>query len=249
MQKCKEQAAKRGEAAARSRWHEIIIYPDDQDTQAVKARAAENWQAWVGILHDMDVIPETGELKKAHYHLLLRSDNARTVTAVARLLRLPTNRVESKENGEAAMAYLTHATDKAITEGKHQYPAEALEGPLATQAAEAASKARGGASEGAQVTAILNFIEETPPTEKLSMAALARWAAASGHWASFRRAAIIFKTVMEEHNAAAEAARERQPERVPAVGHDPLRFARLKSGEDKEPPVSVDMSALLGVRP
>lgn len=249
MQKCKEQADKRGEAAGRSRWHEVILYPEDQDTEAVKARAAANWTEWVGILHDLDVNQDTGEIKRPHYHLLLRSENARSVSAVARALRLPANRVEAKANGEAAMAYLTHATDKAAMEGKHRYPADALEGPLAAQAAEAAAKASGGASETAQVTAILRYIEECPPGEKLSMAGLARWAAMSGHWASFRRAAIIFKTIMEEHNQAADAMREREARKPEPSAYDPLRFSRLRSGEDREPEAAVDMALLRGVMP
>ncbi len=248
MQKCKEKEGKREAAPERSRWHEVIIYPEEQDAEAVKARAADSWGQWVGILHDMDVDTSTGELKKEHYHLLLHSDNARTVSAVAKCLRLPENRVEVKSNGDAAMAYLTHSTERATKEGKHRYSAEALEGPLASEAAEAARRALGRADEGAQVMEILRFIEETPPTEKISMADLARWAAASGHWASFRRAAIIFKTVMEEHNQAAEAARDRQTEGADLLRTDPLRFARLRAGEEMEPPVSVDMALLEAVR-
>lgn len=246
MQKCKEQTEKR-EEAARSRWHEVIVYPEDGDAGAVLARAAEAWPEWVGILHDLDVNQETGELKKAHYHLLLHSGNARSVSAVAKLLRIPANLVEAKANGEAAMAYLLHATDKATMEGKHPYPVEALEGPLSSAAAEAARKARGGASEGAQVVTILNFIEETPRTERISMAALARWAATSGNWASFRRAAVIFKTVVEEHNAAADAMREKRSEQ-PDIKHDPLRFARLRAGVEQVPPATVDMTLLEGVK-
>lgn len=248
MQKCKEKTEKREDTAGRSRWHEVIIYPDDLDAEAVKARAAEAWGQWVGILHDLDVDASTGEVKKAHYHLLLHSDNARTISAVAKSLRLPENRVEVKSNGEAAMAYLTHSTEKATKEGKHRYSVEALEGPMSSEAAEAARRALGRSDEGAQVVEILSFIEETPPTEKISMAALARWAAASGHWASFRRAAIIFKTVMEEHNQAAEAARERKTEGADLLRTDPLRFARLRAGEDMAPPASVDMSLLEAVR-
>lgn len=247
VQKCNNQASKGGEAAGRSRWHEVIIYPDEQDAEAIKARAKENWREWVGILHDLDVDQSTGEVKKAHYHLLLHSDNARTISAVARALKLPANRVESKANGEGAQAYLLHATERAVMEGKHRYPAEALEGPLAAQAAEAASRAQGGASESTQVVAILDFIEAYPPARKIGMAELARWAAASGYWASFRRAAIIFKGVIEEHNQAAEAAARRRKEDAEPLQVDPLRFARLRAGEIKEPRATVDMSLLEAV--
>lgn len=246
MQKCKTETETKGKAAARSRWHEVILYPDDLDTENIKARASAGWEEWAGILHDLDVDKSTGELIKPHYHLLLHSSNGRALSAVAKALRVPESKVEIVSNGEAALAYLTHSTDAARKEGKHLYPAAGLEGPLAPQAAAAAARAAGTASEGSQVVAILEHIAAIPETERITMAELARWAAASGLWASFRRAAIIFKTVMEEHNetaAAAAAARAR----AAAVKNDPGRFTRLRAGEEEAPAASVDMDALKAV--
>ena len=250
VQKCKTEQEARTERAQRSRWHQIIVYPEDQDAENVKSRAAAMWEEWVGILHDKDVDPETGEIKKAHYHLLLHSKNARAPSAVAKALRIPENMVEVMNDGQAALAYLTHSTEGARRAGKWKYPATDLQGPLAEAAAEAAEKATSNASEGAQVLAIIQHIRETPETEALSMSELAAWAAASGLWASFRRAAVIFKTIMEEHNLAAAAERQR---RAATVGNsarctvDPLRFAKLKAGEIAAPEAAVDMAALEGM--
>lgn len=239
MQKCKKVAEKgSGEAPrkqqkdgpARPYWHEVILYPEDADTPEIMARAADRWESWVSILHDQDVNPETGEVKKPHIHLLLKSRSGRTPAAVAKDLRIPAERVEGKENGQGALAYLTHSTDKARLEGKHPYPLDALRGPLAPAAAEAAEKARGGAAEGVQVVSILDYIESVDPGERIRMADLARWAAASGQWASFRRAAIIFKTVMDEHNAEADARRHAAEEAAKDPCQiDPFAFQRLKA--------------------
>ncbi len=246
MQKCRTEAEGKKEAPGRSRWHEVILYPEDGDAANVQALAAAAWPEWVSILHDLDTNPETGELKSPHIHLLLHSANAKSISAVAKALRVPAHMVEAVSNGEAALAYLTHSTDRARLEGKHQYPKEALRGPLAQQAAEAAERALGTASEGAQVVAILDHISSTPARDVLSMAELARWAAASGLWASFRRAAIIFKTVMEEHNAIAYSLRV-DAEAAARPETDPLRFSRLRAGEIVEPAAKVDMQALEAV--
>lgn len=184
---------------------------------------------WVTILHDKDVDPDTGEIKKPHIHLLMRSKSARTATAVGKQLRIPPEMVELKSNGEGAMAYLTHSTEKARKEGKYRYPVDNLSGPLREAAAEAAGKAAGTAAEGVQVLEILDWIDDHPETERISMAALARWAAGVGLWASFRRAGVIFRTCLEEHNERADALAAQARQRA-AVSEDPFRFAKLKAG-------------------
>ncbi len=244
MQKCKKETDKRGggtprrtpqkspqkDGPARPYWHEVILYPEDADTPDILARAADRWESWVSILHDQDVEPATGEIKKPHIHLLLKSRSGRTPAAVAKDLRIPAERVEGKDNGQGALAYLTHSTDKARLDGKHLYPLEALRGPLAAAAAEAAEKAKGGAAEGVQVISILDYIESVDPGERIRMSDLARWAAASGQWASFRRAAVIFKACMEEHNAEADARRrEAEDAAKDPCQIDPFAFQRLKA--------------------
>lgn len=246
MEKCKEKTEGKEEQEKRAYWHEVILYEEDADAAEVQARAEKAWDEWVSIVHDLDVEEGTGELKKAHIHLLLHSKSARTASAVGKILRLPANMVEQVKNGQAALAYLTHSTDRARMEGKHPYPTSALSGPLAQQAAEAAERARGAASEGAQVMTILEYIGSASPQQSISMAELASWAASQGLWASFRRAAIIFKTIMEEHNAIAEAIRRREDEAAPP-SVDPLRFAKLRAGQEKPAAARVDMEALEAV--
>lgn len=240
MQKCRkgEGGSPPREAAQQPRayWHEVILYPEDANTGAVIGRVVNGWAEWVSIMHDRDTDPETGELKRAHLHILLKSRSGRTAAAVARELLISPEDVQLKSNGEKSMAYLLHATDKARLDGKYRYQAEDLHGPLAAAAAEAAQKVEGALSEGAQVVSILDHIEGTPKNERISMADLARWAARSGLWASFRRAAVIFKTVLEEHNATADAIRQEEAARAELERpvNDPLRFAKLKAQAARE---------------
>lgn len=241
MQKCKK-----GERQQQPRayWHEVIVYPEDTDAERIKADAADRWSEWVAILHDRDTNPKTGEIKRPHIHLLLHSENARTPSAVARELRIAPNMVEVKSNGQAAMAYLTHSTERARMDGKAVYAVTELEGPLAEQAAAAAERARGASSEAAQVVAILEQLQLTPGDEEIRMAEMAEWAARNGLWSAFRRAAVIFKSIIDEHNAEARQRRARSQESASRYVEDPLRFAKIKAGIIPESNASVDLSLI-----
>lgn len=239
MQKCNEKTGKvEKETAPRSRWLEVTTYPEEADRVeiAVERLGEALGCEWVSILHDLDV-KEGGELKAAHIHTLMRFPHAHTVTAIAKKLGVPPERIETKDNGDGAMAYLLHETDKARMEGKHVYPPEALRGPLAAEAAAAAEAARGRADESRQVLDILDWIDGQQGG--VSLTALARWAAQQGRWGTFRRAGVIFKGIVEEHNdavaEAAERAREEVKRRTIAEalevkpGGDSQHFKKLKA--------------------
>ena len=234
MSKCSE---REGKGPARAYWHEVILYPEDADTARVLDTIEREVEEWVAVQHDLDA-GDGGELKKAHIHVLMHSPTARTASAVGKVLRLPPERVELKSSGEDAQAYLTHSTEKARREGKHLYPAESLWGPLAGSAARAAEKASGGgAPEGVQVLRLLDWIEEQPGP--VTVAQVARWAAKAGLWATFRRAGVIFRGCIDEHNQ--EAARREEAHRAAEARAeiDPLRFAKLKAGLVKPGPGKV----------
>lgn len=238
MQKCNEKTGK-GESAPRSRWLEVVTYPGEEADRveaAVEQLVDTLGCEWVSILHDHDV-KAGGELKEAHIHTLMRFPHAHTVTAIAKKLGVTAERVETKDNGEGAEAYLLHETDKARMEGKYVYPPEALRGPLAAEAAAAAEAARGRADEGRQVLDILDWIEGKEGY--VSLTGLARWAAQQGRWSAFRRAGVIFKGIVEEHNEAeaeaAERAREEARKKTLAEaldvkpGGDPQHFKKLQA--------------------
>lgn len=227
MQKCTKEAEGKKGGPPRSYWHELVLYPDDADTARTLDLVEREFPEWVAITHDLDTT-EHGEVKKEHVHVLIKSRSARTASAVGRLLKLPAERVELKSNGQGALAYLTHSTEKARMEGKHLYPAEALRGPLAGAAAEAAERETGGASEGVQVLRILDWIDAQ--AGRVTVSQVARWAAGAGLWATFRRAGVIFRGVLEDHNEAAARREEARRAAEARAEIDPLRFAKLKAG-------------------
>lgn len=219
--------------APRAHWLEATIYPAERER--VEAIADAKGYEWVSILHDLDV-KEGGELKAEHIHMLCHFENARTVTALAKDFQVPAERVVAKDNGQGAMAYLTHNTDKARLEGKHEYPMEALRGPLAEAAISAAEAAKGQADEGRQVMDILDWVDGQ---RYISTRDVARWAAKEGRWAVFRRAGVIFKAIIEEHNAEYMAnhtakAKTKQTEAIWQAleikeGRDPMAYKKLQA--------------------
>lgn len=199
MEKCK-----------RSRWLEAIIYPGVEE-DAVIQRLEEKCIEYAAITHDIDVVPETGEQKAAHTHVLMRFKDAKTASAVAKLLGVKPERVEYKDNSKAAMCYLLHETDAARMAGKARYAAERLRGSMADEVRQAVDAARGQADEGRQVVDLLDWIDSQESYIRLSD--MARWAAANGRWATLRRAGIIFRGILDEHNHEVWQSAEKENEK------------------------------------
>lgn len=67
------------------------------------------------ILHDKDIIEETGELKKPHYHLVIEYKNAHYFTAITKIFEGA--HIEPCNNKVASYQYLIHQNNKE----KYQY--------------------------------------------------------------------------------------------------------------------------------
>lgn len=77
----------------------------------------ENYGKYAWILHDKDVIPETGELKDPHYHYYLEFSNARSINSVANELGIEPNFIEVVRDKKGILNYLIHAKNPE----KYQY--------------------------------------------------------------------------------------------------------------------------------
>ena len=77
----------------------------------------EQYGKYAWILHDKDIILETGELKEAHYHYYLEFPNARSINSVASELGIEPNFIEVVRDKKGILNYLTHAKNPE----KHQY--------------------------------------------------------------------------------------------------------------------------------
>lgn len=181
----------------RSKTHMLLLYPEDSTHVEALEKIKLNYE-YAYILHDKDVYSEDGEtykagdLKKAHYHVVIRTNNSTWQSAIAKDLGITDNYVRKTGNFENALMYLIHYNDI----DKTQYNITEVQGPLVKRLKEAISK--GEKSEGEKVTDLIDYIESC--AFQISMAEFARYCAANGYWAEFRRSGVIFLKILEEHN-------------------------------------------------
>ena len=63
---------------------------------------------WAYILHDSDVEKETGEIKKAHYHVYMEFENDRSFSRIAEVFHIAVNNVQKAKSTRGAIRYLNH---------------------------------------------------------------------------------------------------------------------------------------------
>lgn len=106
----------------RYRLFSIILYEEseDYDTKNVLFNIKSN-KYYAYILHNKDV-DNKGEFKKAHYHIIIKLDNASTIEALAKKIGIKKNYIQHIKNERAYIRYLIHFDDA----DKHQYELEEI---------------------------------------------------------------------------------------------------------------------------
>lgn len=106
----------------------IILYPDCEAHVKCLDWIIENIEYYAYILHDNDY-NEFGEIKKEHYHVVIKFDDNEkyTISSLSKMLNIEPQYIskttKSYING---LRYLIHADDKS----KYQYSIENVEGTL-----------------------------------------------------------------------------------------------------------------------
>ena len=185
----------------RSRSHMLLLYPDDA-THMKALETIEKSYDYVGIIHNKDVWtqedekknPEhvAGELKKEHYHIILRFKQAVWSTALSKELGIEEYYIQNIKRFENALQYLIHYNDN----DKTQYSVDDVFGPLKSRLVESIVKVE--MSEGEKVSFLIEYINEYDGV--LSVTDFAYYCAKNGFWAEFRRSGAIFCKIIEEHN-------------------------------------------------
>ena len=97
-----------------SRTFSVILYDTEEDIKILEL--AKRSYNYAYIMHDKDV-DEFGEIKKAHYHLILRWNDTKSINALSKELGLPVNRITKIKSFKSSIRYLTHIDYKE----KYQY--------------------------------------------------------------------------------------------------------------------------------
>lgn len=174
----------------RSRVHMLLLYPDNElHCQAVE-KIKQSYD-YAMILHNRDVTSE-GELKKEHWHIVLRFNQAVWSSAICKDLGIEQNYIENVKRFDNAIQYLIHYNDS----DKAQYNVDEVLGNLKQRLVESINKVE--KSEGEKVLELIEYIENQD--NRISIKQFASYCAANGCWSEFRRSATIFIKIIDEHN-------------------------------------------------
>lgn len=184
----------------RSRVHMLLLYPDNAShcDAMEKIKASYDYAA---ILHNKDVTDE-GELKKEHWHIVLRFNQAVWSSAICKDLGIEQNFIEDVKRFDNALQYLIHYNDT----NKAQYNTDEVFGNLKPKLQESINKVE--KSEGEKIVELIEFIKNYDG--KLTITDFATFCANNGYWAEFRRSGAIFVKIIDEHNLMQMENREQK---------------------------------------
>ena len=175
----------------RSRSFNLVLYPEDETHINAMNYISKNYDyAW--ILHDKDIDEKTGEIKKTHYHIVIRFNNAKWNTSLASDLHITENYIEECRNIKRSLQYLIHYND----ENKHQYDLEEVQGTLTSLLVETIKN--GNKTESEKILEIFKFIEEQDSFVDIGY--LIRWCAEIGYWDVLRRGFNPISKYLDRHN-------------------------------------------------
>lgn len=180
----------------RSRLWNVLLYPDDPTHADALDKIRSGDYEYVMVLHNCDTNPETGELKKEHYHVILRFTNAVYNAALCKDLGIEINYLQKTKSWKDSAVYLLHFGK----EDKYQYPADALEGTLVDQVL----KIMSGKNEKDGILALMDWIDEQPGF--ISTAQLNREACRRDLWDVCRRSGVFLLRTLDEHNQQVNAS-------------------------------------------
>lgn len=173
----------------RSRLWNLVLYPEDPTHVNALEYIARNYD-YVGICHDRD-LDDDGNLKKAHYHVILKFPQARYRTAVAKEIGIATNYMEKMGSFQKSARYLLHYG----WDDKYQYQETDLFGTLVPQVVKLTHQNK---DEDSRMLDLLSLLNDVP--FHLTMTDAIHLACQNGLYSEFRRAGYIMKTVIDEHN-------------------------------------------------
>lgn len=116
----------------KSRWFNLLLFPDNpQHNLAIMQLQTTKYMA-CGICHNMDCYESdsethsAGEIKKAHFHFILRCKNPRYKSGIAKELDIEPRFIDETASIKGSAKYLLHFGDDT----KYQYSPDDLVGCL-----------------------------------------------------------------------------------------------------------------------
>lgn len=174
----------------RARNFNLILYDEDKTHKNALDYIQKNLD-YAMILHDKDVDDLTGEIKKPHYHVVIRFNNAKWNTSLAEDLNITSNYIEESRSLKRSLLYLIHYYD----EEKYQYSLDDVNGSLKKKLSEYIKN--DDKSEWEKVEEIFQYIDVQGFMLKSH---LMRYCTSIGYWDIMRRNYMPLIHYLEEHN-------------------------------------------------
>lgn len=177
-----------------------LLYPDDPTHVRALELLEEHKYRFVAMRHDKDTWTEAeckdgahtpGELKKAHWHIVIKCKQARWNTAIAKQLGIATNYLQECADFDEAVLYLTHVNQPE----KYQYDSSEAFGNLTAHL----EKLLLDDDEGMRVLEIVKVIDATPGEARYRDILV--HCCNNGLYGEFRRLGCGVKYLLDEHNA------------------------------------------------
>lgn len=174
----------------RSRCYHLILYPDNEEHVKMLDLIETNYN-YAYILHDKDFIADTGELKKAHWHVILYFEHAKLLSALAEELQIAPNYIRTEELRKG-LFYLIHRNNK----DKYQYSVSEVVGPLTDNL----QKYLGTSVESEKTSVLLLFNYINSYEGPIYLQDLLPIIIKEDLWSYFRRSQLTWFKLMDEHN-------------------------------------------------
>lgn len=178
----------------RCRTFVAVLYPEDPTHAACVEKLKSGGYTFGALLHDKDVYEDgenKGELKKPHWHIVLKFKNAMWNTSIAKELGIEPNYLEQCKSLEAALLYLVHEG----YDDKYQYDYNEAFGPLKARLAALLADN----DEGTRALQINEIIEKSPGL--VGYSELLKKAVAAGLYSDLRRMGQFAVYLVREHNS------------------------------------------------
>ena len=183
----------------------LLLYPDNAEHMQALEYIKSMCDDFAFVLHNKDEFLESQDikclevdelldnhiLKKEHYHVVLKFQNKRYKSAIAKEFGIEEKFIRTC-NLDGSLLYLVHFDD----EDKYQYSVDDVHGTLKLRLQKLI--ANRGKDEDTKVLDLLDHIDATTTT--ISISYFSRYCASNGMWDVYRRGASIFNACIFEHN-------------------------------------------------
>lgn len=179
----------------------IVIYEDDEKFDKQYFNLLQEKDA-IWIRHDQDLNEETEELKKPHYHFVLKLKNACTISALSKRIEVNENMIEPvKKSFNGSLKYLIHYG----CDNKFQYDKNLVESNSPTLKRKFDDLVTNDVPEVEKVINIQEFIESS--SDYIDIGTLGKYVQKINMWDAFRRNMMYFIKLVDHHNGKISAIR------------------------------------------